>query len=101
MPTYDTNQEVARIEAAYERRATVVPDRRYSHFDTAYLYAVQHRERILLKLLRSNGFEALDGKTILEIGCGTGFWLREFIRWGAEPARIVGVDLLQYRIDKC
>jgi ubiquinone/menaquinone biosynthesis C-methylase UbiE len=36
----------------------------------------------------------LKTRKILEIGCGTGYWLREFIQWGAQPANIAGLDLL-------
>src|SRR5260370_39862552 len=38
---------------------------------------------------------------ILEVGCGTGFWLREFIKWGARPENLVGLDLLPDRIEEC
>ena len=54
----------------------------------------QERERQMLALLKQNGFGALSTKTILEIGCGAGYWLREFIKWGARPENINGVDLL-------
>ena len=36
--------------------------------------------------------------TRFEVGCGTGYWLREFIKWGAQPEHIVGVDLLSDRV---
>jgi SAM-dependent methyltransferase len=36
----------------------------------------------------------LDTKKILEIGCGTGYWLREFVRFGARPENICGIDLI-------
>jgi SAM-dependent methyltransferase len=42
----------------------------------------------------------LETKKILEIGCGTGFWLREFIKWGARPHNITGVELLPDRVAK-
>jgi ubiquinone/menaquinone biosynthesis C-methylase UbiE len=35
---------------------------------------------------------------MLEIGCGTGYWLREFIKWGARPEHLVGIDLLSTRV---
>jgi len=31
---------------------------------------------------------------VLEVGCGSGHWLRQFVRWGAQPDRIAGVDLI-------
>jgi ubiquinone/menaquinone biosynthesis C-methylase UbiE len=48
--------------------------------------------------LKRHGFALLDTKKILEIGCGTGYWLREFIKWGAQPENIVGIDLLPDRV---
>ncbi len=35
---------------------------------------------------------------VLEIGCGTGVWLRELIKWGARPQQVCGVDLIADRI---
>ena len=32
------------------------------------------------------------------MGCGTGYWLRQFINWGARPQNITGVDLLSDRV---
>jgi ubiquinone/menaquinone biosynthesis C-methylase UbiE len=55
---------------------------------------IQERERRLLALLRRHGSGSLKEKKILEIGCGTGYWLREFVKWGAQPENIAGLDLL-------
>jgi ubiquinone/menaquinone biosynthesis C-methylase UbiE len=84
--------EEARIQAAYARRQG--DDVRYSWFSPGHLFMVQERERQMLTLLKQHGFGELNTKKILEIGCGTGYWLREFIKWGARPENIVGIDLL-------
>lgn len=55
---------------------------------------IHERERRLLTLLRRRNFASLKDQKILEIGCGTGYWLREFIKWGAQPENITGLDLL-------
>jgi ubiquinone/menaquinone biosynthesis C-methylase UbiE len=89
--------EELRIQAAYAKRQG---DARCSWFSPGHLFIVQNRERRLLALLRARGFAALETKEILEIGCGTGHWLREFIKWGAQPAKISGVDLLPDRVAK-
>lgn len=60
---------------------------------------MQERERLFLRALKSHGFLPLDTKHILEIGCGTGYWLRDFIEWGARPQNINGIDFLSERID--
>jgi SAM-dependent methyltransferase len=88
--------EEARIRAAYARRQK--GDARYSWFNRAYLFMVQERERQLLALLKQCGFASLETKKILEIGCGSGVWLREFIKWGARPENVFGVELLADRV---
>jgi SAM-dependent methyltransferase len=84
--------EEARISAAYARRHG--DDIRYSLFSSGHLFMMQEREREALALLRRHGFTNLGVKTILEIGCGAGYWLREFIKWGARPENIIGVELI-------
>ena len=44
------------------------------------------------------GFAALQSKSILEVGCGTGQWLRDFVKWGARPDKLAGIDLLADRL---
>jgi SAM-dependent methyltransferase len=73
--------EAERIRLAYAKRTAKSI---YSMCEPAHRLAVEERERVLLG--------------ILEVGCGSGFWLREFVRWGARPENIFGVDLLPERI---
>jgi ubiquinone/menaquinone biosynthesis C-methylase UbiE len=87
--------EKARIRAAYVKRQD---DPRYSWFSPGHLFMVQERERQLLAILARYAFAPLHTKKILEVGCGTGYWLREFIKWGARPEHIVGIDLLSDRV---
>jgi SAM-dependent methyltransferase len=88
--------EEARIRTAYAKRQR--DDVRYSWFSPGHLFIMQEREQRLLTLLRRHGFAFLDTYKILEIGCGTGYWLREFIKWGARPEHIAGVELLSDRV---
>ena len=91
-----TEAEESRIRAAYAKRQA--DDSRYSWFSPGHLFMVQERERTLLVLLKQHGFTSLGTTTILEVGCGTGYWIREFIKWGANPENIAGIDLLPDRI---
>src|SRR3954467_7229874 len=87
--------ELARIRAAYSRRRNRSI---YSVFEPAQLLTIQERERQLLRMLSARGIASLESSKILELGCGTGIWLREFIRWGARPENIRCIDLLPERI---
>jgi SAM-dependent methyltransferase len=53
------------------------------------------RERDLLSLLSEQRLLPLSDKRILEVGCGTGRWLRDLIAWGADPSKLHGVELLE------
>ena len=82
--------EESRARAVYATREV---DPRYSLFNPGHLFLLQERERRLLALLTKYSLRQLERKTILEVGCGSGYWLREFINWGARPQNITGVDL--------
>lgn len=88
--------ERERVAAAYRRRAGV--SARYALFDPANLRFVQQRERATLALLRWAGLEPLAGRRTLDVGCGSGGELVGFVRWGAWPTRLHGVDLLLDRL---
>ncbi|MDI6739925.1 MAG: class I SAM-dependent methyltransferase [Candidatus Edwardsbacteria bacterium] len=91
-------QESDRIRQRYDRRKNL-PSDRYSLFNPGTLFIVQQRERVLLRLLAKHGRTDLADQRILEVGCGTGFWLREFLRYGAFPENLCGIDLLADRVD--
>jgi len=91
--------EISRIKEAYARRAIYVGDR-YSVFNVASLFIIQGLERALLRMLKDNDLTSLEGKRILEVGCGTGGVLRRFIQYGADPANLYGIDLLADRIER-
>jgi SAM-dependent methyltransferase len=90
--------EEARIRAAYAKREEA--DARYSWFSPGYQFMMQQRERRLLALLRRHDCENLDSKKILEVGCGAGQWLCDFIKWGARPENVTGIELLADRVSK-
>lgn len=63
-------------------------------------YCIQSRENAVLDMLWRSGYNPLDTdkQIILDAGCGTGQVMREFIRYGANPKNLHGIDLLQERI---
>ncbi len=65
---------------------------RNSLFEPGYQFTIQTRERAVLRVLAANGHTDLRRARVLEVGTGTGNWLRDFIRWGAAPEHLFGVD---------
>jgi SAM-dependent methyltransferase len=88
--------EEVRIREAYARRRS--HPALYSRFDRAHLFMMQEREQYFLDLLARYGCNPLQEKKILEIGCGNGELLRDFIQWGATPNNVTGVELLAERV---
>ncbi len=89
--------EERRVSKTFTRHRT---DYRYVWSNPSYVFMMQDVERRLLVLLAQHGVTSLNGRRILEIGCGTGNWLREFVKWGAHPRDVVGMDLLGERVSE-
>jgi ubiquinone/menaquinone biosynthesis C-methylase UbiE len=91
----DVVREESRIEPSYR---TAKPSGYHSLFDSGNLFLLQERERYVLKQLTKHGCVSLADKHVLEVGCGGGYWLREFIKWGVSPSNLTGVELLTNRL---
>jgi ubiquinone/menaquinone biosynthesis C-methylase UbiE len=72
----------------------------YSPFNPAALFTHQQRQRNVLRLLRRRGFYPLNDCAILEMGCGSGGVLLEYLTFGAAPSHLHGVDLLADRLQE-
>jgi SAM-dependent methyltransferase len=90
-------RERQRVIEAYARRQHDAS--RYSPLRLGQLFFLQSAERHLVGMLARHGVTSLGDKRILEVGCGTGRWLRQLIQWGATPSRLAGVDLLAGRLE--
>jgi SAM-dependent methyltransferase len=87
--------EESRIRSFYGGRDARVVS---SWSEPAFLFTIQERERRVLALLRDCGYASLANARLLEVGCGKGFWLNEFVKWGMRPENVAGVDLLAERV---
>jgi len=87
--------ETERLKAAYGRRQC---GDLYSWFNPGHLFIMQERERRVLNLLGRLGLSRLEDLKILEVGCGTGYWLGALLKWGARPINLTGIDLLSDRL---
>ena len=94
-----SQNDLSRLRTEYEDRKQRLAGRDlYSMFNTANLFAVQQRQRALLTTLRRQGFSKLSTFRILEMGCGGGGVLAEFLSFGVLPQNLFGVDLLRDRL---
>lgn len=89
--------EESRIRDVYKRRRSDKGGL-YSLFNKGQVFMIQELERALLALLSKTGIDSLATKTILDIGCGSGFWIQEFLKLGAAPENLTGIDLLDWRV---
>ena len=95
MPPIEKEED--RLREVVRGRIQHLPKDLYSMSNLGQLFMLQERERRVLNLLRKNNSEVISAGRILEVGCGTGLWIRDLIRWGADPGHITGIELLQER----
>lgn len=88
--------EINEITKRYERRKKIAPNK-YSLFNDAILATVQERQRILVRLLKRQGIYDLSDTRILEVGCGSGGNLFNFLQLGAKPENLFANELLPDR----
>jgi ubiquinone/menaquinone biosynthesis C-methylase UbiE len=90
-------QELDRIRDVYAQRKTL-PSFRYDESNPA-VRNISHEHRLAtLRLLRRWMSLPLPEALILDVGCGTGSWIRQILDWGASPEHVFGIDLLPERI---
>ncbi|WP_310461340.1 class I SAM-dependent methyltransferase [Sphaerotilus sp.] len=90
--------EPDRVTERYARRGTdpALADR-YSLLQPDVWQTVQERQRAMLRLLARRGWHDLRERRLLEVGCGAGGNLLEFLRMGWQPEHLAGIELLPER----
>ncbi len=94
---HDDDEGAEGVRARYARR--LAHDPRYSFFDAAALAAHQERQRVTLQLLREHRLTDLPSLRLLEVGCGSGGNLLDFLRFGFAADRLCGIELLPERFE--
>lgn len=85
--------ERQRIIAEYDRRERELPKDYYALHHPANLFMHQEHERWLSRCLQRGGLVPLDGRRVLEVGCGHGNWLGVFESLGACRHDLAGIEL--------
>jgi ubiquinone/menaquinone biosynthesis C-methylase UbiE len=91
-----TADEVRRIREVYSRRS--LSPARYARTDPFNLCSMHEREEVMAALFREQSVTSLAGLRILDVGCGQGSLLRQFLEYGADPESLIGIELLEDRI---
>lgn len=94
-------EDLDRLREEYQRRRQDASLRQTnSPFNPGYWFTIQNRQRDLLAMLRRHGLDDLRGRRVLEVGCGSGGVLTEFLCFGAPAPNLYGVDLLPWRLEE-
>ncbi len=88
--------------ALAERYARRLPQGLYSILRPEVIRSAQELQRGLLRLLRDEGGHSdvdLRRLRLVDVGCGYGGHLLDFLRFGFRPEHLTGIELLAERFD--
>jgi SAM-dependent methyltransferase len=90
--------ETDEVRARYERRKTAVETNRYSPLNPSVWQSIHERQRVMLQLFAKRGITNFSETKLVEVGCGTGDNLLEFLRLGFQAENLTGIELLDDRV---
>ena len=100
-PVTDPNSDIQRMREEYARRAALAGiDERYSSSNPSYQWMLKSRRDTIIEFLKRYQKSDLSELRILEIGCGSGGVIQEFINLGAAHVNSFGIDLLFDRLSE-
>jgi SAM-dependent methyltransferase len=88
--------ELERIRAAYDARDRAETTSASRFDNPGYVFYLQSIEWSVLRALNRSAV-ALEGASVLDIGCGGGYFLHRLVEFGAGQG--TGVDLMQSRVE--
>lgn len=97
---HDNQAEQDRIRSVYRQWGGAAAAAQYAWHRPEILRHLATRSRVLAPLLAAALGTDLSAARILDVGCGTGAFLRQLIAWGADPSRLTGTEFQQDRLDQ-
>jgi ubiquinone/menaquinone biosynthesis C-methylase UbiE len=92
--------EVEAIRQRYSRRQELEESSLYDSLNPSRYMAHQEKQRAFIRWIKWAGLAPVTDKRVLEIGCGSGDNLLQFISLGFQPENLVGNELLAERAVK-
>jgi ubiquinone/menaquinone biosynthesis C-methylase UbiE len=89
----DAKQIETRYAARFSRR-------NYDVYGDASVFQNQSNERLFLSLMKRYSVFPLRDKLILDVGTGSGFFLRSLLKYGIPSSHLFGVDFWEARIEE-
>lgn len=97
MPQDALQRELSQVAQRYARRARQLPADRYSLLRPEVWQMLHERQRAILQGLAARGIEPAELR-LMEVGCGAGGNLLDFLRLGCRPEHLSGCELLPERL---
>ncbi len=91
------DSELSAISQRYARR---IDNSVYSMLRTEVYLAQQERFAGIVDIVRSHCAAPPEALKLVDLGCGTGGNLLDFIRMGFDPANLIGLELLDDRVQR-
>ena len=90
--------EIDLVRERYARRDKTARHSRYGPFLASTYMPDQERTRALIAWVNECSIGPVEHRKLLEIGCGSGVNLLQFLSFGFSPENLVGNELLEERI---
>lgn len=91
------NNELEEIRQRYDRRREIPESSLYDPLNADRYMAYQEKRRTFIRWIKCSGLTPVRDKRLLEIGCGSGDNLLQFLTLGFQPENLVGNELLEER----
>jgi SAM-dependent methyltransferase len=97
--SFNTPDEKARIRAVYREWHGGKELAPYAWHRPEVMEQDAARCRVAGKLLAATVGHDLSDARVVDVGCGSGGFLRQLISWGAHPANLIGTEYQEDRIE--
>jgi SAM-dependent methyltransferase len=92
--------EINRIREIYKDRDIGGKSNLYAWHHSYEHYFDAMKKRMVSIALHSAFGDSIDELDVLDVGCGSGDFLRTLISWGSAPEKLVGTEFLANRLEQ-